>query len=91
MGPQYTEPVIVQHSRKLFYSATKTESESGKALRRRLRCLAAKCKFGVNYESVLLDKMVSCQNGRVFDRICEEDETLTLDKAMNIITRKEGS
>lgn len=56
----------------------------------RLKGLAAPCAFGASYGNILRDKIISLQDGRSFDRICEEDETLTLDNAIKIINRVEG-
>lgn len=90
LGSQYNEPVVVFHARKLFYQATQAPDENGQQLLLRLRALAGKCNFGTHYEHCLLDKLITCQGGRVFDRLCEEDEKITLEKASQIIRRTES-
>lgn len=90
LKPQYAEAVVVHHARREFYRATKIHNEPAQQLLLRLRGLASKCAFSANYDSILLDKIVSIQEGRIFDRLCEEDATLTLEQAMKIILRKEG-
>lgn len=87
---QYAEPVVVHHARREFYRAVRTSGEPVQQLLLRYRGLAAKCAFGANYETILLDKIVSSQDGQIFDRLCEEDSTLSLEQALKIIQRKEG-
>lgn len=86
---QYADPENVHFERKKFYAATRN-GEPVQQLLLRLKGLATPCKFGAEYHSKLLDKVVTLQEDRVFDRICEEDENLTLDQAIKIIMRVEG-
>lgn len=90
LKPHFSEAVVVHYARKEFYKARKAEGETVQQLLLRLKSLASKCAFGANFESILLDKLVFCQEGRVFDRLCEEDEKLSLIQAIKIITRVEG-
>lgn len=90
LKPQYSEPVVVHFARKRFYTESKMANEPIQQLLLRIKGLAAPCAFGASYGNILRDKIISLQEGRSFDRICEEDETLTLEQAIKIITRVEG-
>lgn len=90
LAPQYADPVVVHSARRNFYSASQAPGETATQLLLRLRGLAARCRFGERYDDVLLDRIIQCQTGAIFDRLCEEDEKLTMDKAMRIIVRKEA-
>jgi hypothetical protein len=56
----------------------------------RLKKLSVDCKFGEFLEAVLLDKFVTgLRPGQVLDRLCEENESLTLQQAVDIAINKE--
>lgn len=55
----------------------------------RIKNLAANCKFGDSLQQNLVNKFVDGLEGKAFDRICEEDENLTLDKAQEIALKYE--
>lgn len=90
LAPQYARSEAVHFERKTFWLAKSQEAEPINQLVLRLKGLANSCKFGANYNAYLLEKLVSLQEGRALDRLCEEDETLSLDQAIKIITRIEG-
>lgn len=76
---------VVHHARKLFWNA-KRDGEPVHRLLGRLENLAIACTFGPNNDDMLLNKMISLQEGHAFDRLCKEDENLTLPQALQIIT-----
>ena len=82
---------IIYKERKIFYMASKTSSESVGEFIVRLKGLASKCKFGADFENVIRDKLVISMEGKIFERLCEEDETLDYKKAVNIALRVESS
>ncbi|KAJ8929589.1 hypothetical protein NQ314_017696 [Rhamnusium bicolor] len=67
-----------------FYSAVKHPDESVKDWAARLRNLASKCQFGNELEIVLRDKFIMGFDGRIMDRLFEENADITLEKAMDI-------
>ena len=89
MGTHFIPTVIIYKERKMFYSAAKTRDESISEFIIRLKGLAAKCKFGADFNKIVKDKFVSCLDGQIFDKICEEDETMDLEKAIKISLRME--
>lgn len=69
----YTPPIVVFKERKQFYAAARSVDESIVQFIARLKSLASSCDFGNQIESIILDKFVTSLDGRVFDRLCEED------------------
>ncbi|XP_062560139.1 uncharacterized protein LOC134224667 [Armigeres subalbatus] len=55
----------------------------------RIKRLSANCKFGANLEHNLTNKFIGGLKGKSFDRVCEEDETITLEKAMTLALKYE--
>lgn len=79
----YSPPVIVFRERLNFYLATKNSSESVTAWYARVKMLAVKCKFAHLDDSVR-DKFACgmASEEKIFDKLCEEDESLTLADAL---------
>ena len=74
---------IVYRERKKFYEAHKSETESVSDWVIRVKSLAANCEFGTaTIDTVVRDKFVCGLGGRLFEKLCEEDETLTLKSAV---------
>ncbi|XP_017468657.1 PREDICTED: uncharacterized protein K02A2.6-like, partial [Rhagoletis zephyria] len=78
----YSPPVIVFRERRSFFDARKTEGESVSKWFARVKRLAMECKFGNQLEQFVLNKFVTGCDGKVFERLCEEEEDLTLEKAL---------
>lgn len=86
----YTPPVIAFKERKMFYKATKLNEETSMEWIARLKLLASACGFGNRIQDILLDKYVTGLDGRIFDRLCEEDHnTLTLKRALELSAKWE--
>ena len=89
---QYAPPVIVFRERKTFGESAKNENESVVEWHARVRKLACTCEFGTDFDKFVLNQFVCGLSGSIFDRLCEEDETLTmtnaLKKAMAFETRE---
>lgn len=90
METHFTMPLVVFKERKDFYSATRRDGESVQDWLVRIRALASNCRFGDRLEAILLDKFVVGQSGRSFARLCEEEETITLKKAMELSMKYDG-
>lgn len=79
----YSPPTIIFRERHNFYAATKGADESVTAWYARVKQLAVKCKFA-NLDDCVRDKFVVgfSTDEKIFDKLCEEDETLTLSNAL---------
>lgn len=87
---QFSPQVAIYRERKNFYDVKQQNGENVMSFYGRLKKLSVDCKFGDNLEAVLLDKFITglC-SGQVLDRLCEENEELTLQRALDIATNKE--
>ncbi|XP_038107827.1 uncharacterized protein LOC119766680 [Culex quinquefasciatus] len=87
----FTPPVIVHKERRLFWRATRGTDppESVNAWAARVKNLASNCKMGDHLQHSLVDKFVDGLEGKAYERICEEDEKLTLEKALEIAVKYE--
>lgn len=83
LDAHYSPPVIIYRERLNFYRATKNNGESVTAWYARVKTLAIKCKFA-RLEDCVRDKFVCgmAAEERIFDKLCEDDETLTLANAL---------
>uniref|UniRef100_A0A182NH65 Retrotrans_gag domain-containing protein n=1 Tax=Anopheles dirus TaxID=7168 RepID=A0A182NH65_9DIPT len=87
---QYSPQVAIFRERTHFYNATQTVGENVTQWYGRLKKLSVDCKFGSNLEAILLDKFITgLRPGQVLDRLCEENETLKLEQALDIAVNKE--
>lgn len=83
MNTHYSPPTIIFRERHNFYAATKSAEENVTAWYARVKQLALKCKFGHLDDSVR-DKFIDglSNDEKIFDKLCEENETLTLADAL---------
>lgn len=89
---QFTPQVSIFRERANFYKATQMPGENATSWYGRIKKLSVDCKFADNLESILLDKFVTgLRVGQVMDRLCEENETVTLRQAVDIAINKECS
>lgn len=89
---QFSPQVAIFRERTNFYNAKQSVGENVTSWYGRVKRLSVDCKFGDNLESILLDKFITgLKVGQVLDRLCEENETLTLQQAVDIATNKECS
>ncbi|XP_025419625.1 uncharacterized protein LOC112689958 [Sipha flava] len=76
MENHFTPKINIFRERNHFYAASQQESELIADFTARFRNLSANCSFGVNLESILIDKFVfGLKSGKIKDRICEEKPT----------------
>lgn len=78
----YSPPVIVFRERLNFHTATKNVNESVTDWYARVKLLAVKCKFD-HLDDCVRDRFIigMANDRKIFERLCEEDNTLTLDNA----------
>lgn len=89
---QFSPQVAIFRERSNFYNAKQSNAENITTWYGRVKRLSVDCKFADNLESILLDKFITgLRVGQVLDRLCEENETLTLQQAVDIATNKECS
>lgn len=89
---QYSPQVSIYRERIKFYKAQQETYENVSQWYGRVKTLSIDCKFGENLDTVLMDRFVSgLRNPIILDRICEEDETLTLAKAVELAVNKESA
>lgn len=89
---QFKKVASVYAERYKFYNACKSSHETVLQWAARVRNLATTCKFGNELQSALRDRFImGVEKGPILDKLFEEDETLTLEKAIAIATRKEAS
>lgn len=87
---QYSPQVAVFRERTSFYNARQEGYENVTQWFGRLKKLSVDCKFGENLESILVDKFVTgLRTGQILDRLCEENESLTLETALELAVNKE--
>lgn len=94
LGKQYGEKTPSAYRvRRDFYNAQQEEDESITAWFQRIKHLAVDCRFGNRFSAILLDHFISgMRSSPVLDRLYDEDdETLTVQKALDIVVAKEGS
>lgn len=82
LSTQYTPPTIVFHERKKFHSSKKYDAETVAEWFARVKKLALNCKFGEHLEAFVLDQFIIGLPSEIFERLCEEDEKLTLSEAL---------
>lgn len=89
---QYAPQVSLFRERIKFYKAQQENYENVSQWYARVKTLSVDCKFGETLEAILMDRFVSgLRSPLVLDRICEEDETLTLARAVELAVNKESA
>lgn len=82
MNTHHSPPTIIFRERHNFYAAVKSSEENVTAWYARVKQLALKCKFE-HLDDCVRDKFVVgfSHEEKIFDELCEEEETLTLSTA----------
>lgn len=81
--------ISIFKERKTFYNANQTKKETVNAWYLRIKSLSINCSFGAELTSILKDRFISgLANGPVFDRIAEEQPTISLEDVVKIATTK---
>jgi hypothetical protein len=92
LNKQFVVRTSVFRERVKFYTAKQYPNETIAAWFARIKKLSIDCRFGERFDDVLLDRFISgLRASAILDRLCEEDDDLTLQKAVEIATSKESS
>lgn len=78
----FTPPTIVFRERKIFHSAKKEDDETINQWFARIKKLALLCKFGDHLDAMILDQFIIGLPSKMFERLCEEDETISIQSAL---------
>lgn len=78
---QYSRPTIVFRERQSFFRASKKEEETVALWFARVKKLAKRCRFGPNLDEFVLNQFVTGCSGKLFEKLCGEDEHMKLDDA----------
>ena len=89
---QFDQKTSVLRKRREFYNAKQT-MEPISYWYRCITWLATDCKFGDQFDTILLDRFISgMRPSPILDRLCEEDDgKLTLQQALEIAVIKEAT
>lgn len=83
MKQHFTPPVIVFHERRNFYHAKMAENETISSWFARVKKLSLNCKFeSTELDRIVMDKFIVELSTKIFEKLCEEDEKLTLSNAL---------
>ncbi|XP_055918925.1 uncharacterized protein K02A2.6-like [Eupeodes corollae] len=86
----YGKKVAVFVERRSFYDLKQMVSESINEWYTRIKKSAVNCKFGNQLDAALRDIFITgLKDGPILDKLLEEDETITLDKAWQLAIKKE--
>ena len=92
LNKQYVVRTSVFRERVKFYTARQYATESISNWFVRIKKLSVDCKLGNKFDDVLLDRFISgLRPTPILDRLCEEEDTLTLKQAVEIAVNKESS
>lgn len=86
----YHKKTCPTRERIIFYNTSQTKSDTIWEWYKLVHTLAGKCNFKQNYQSILLDRFVcGLFRSEISERLMEENETLTLNRAFEIATEME--
>lgn len=92
LNKQFIVRTSVHRERIAFFAARQMPGETIALWFARIKKLSIDCKFGDIFDAVLLDRFISGMVASdIVDRLCDEDEKLTLQKAVDIASTKESS
>lgn len=89
---RFTPTLVVFRERAKFFEARQGEGESIVEWSTRLKKLAANCEFGDQLNPFLLNIFVAgMRRGPIFERLCEEEATSTLENLVKIAMKREST
>ncbi|XP_062542480.1 uncharacterized protein LOC134210451 [Armigeres subalbatus] len=89
---RFTPTLVVFRERAKFFEARQGEGESIVEWSTRLKKLAANCEFGDQLNPFLLNIFVTgMRRGPIFERLCEEEATSTLENLLKIAMKREST
>lgn len=80
----YTQPVIAFKERQEFYTLMKTECESSVEWMARVKSCASNCDFAERLANIVLDKFVTGQSARIFERLRRESLNFDVNQGIGI-------
>lgn len=88
----FCKPTNVFTERKLFYECKQADGESSQDFMLRLKRMAAKCNFKDDQRDMILrDKFItSLSSSKIFDRLCDESDDVSLAKVLEIVRKYES-
>lgn len=92
LNKQFVKKTSILRERYNFYNARQKADESIANWFARIKKLSIDCKFGEQFDDILLDRFISgMKPSAVLDRLCEEEvDSLTLQGALEIATNRES-
>lgn len=82
LDTHYTSPTIVFRERKCFHMATRGSDETVTQWFATVKRLAMQCKFADKLDDFVKDKFVVGLPDKIFERICEDDSTISLNDVL---------
>lgn len=91
LASHFTPTTVVHRERRMFFAAKRGEQgpENINMWIARIKRLSSNCKFGNHLEHNLTNKFITGLSGRALDRICEEDENVSFEKARELALKYE--
>lgn len=87
---QFSPQISIFRERAKFYNSRQEYHENATQWYGKLKRLSVNCKFGESLQTILMDKFITgLRPGQVLDRLCEENEALKLELALDIAVNKE--
>lgn len=82
--------VLIYQERRTFYDARQMHGETIMDWHLHIKSLAVDCEFGANLNEIMKDQFISgLFEGKIFDRICEEELTASYEDVLKIALCKE--
>lgn len=89
---QYSPQLSDWRERAKFYELAQEPNEPVTEWYARIRSASVNCNFGERLANVLKDKFVTgLHRGQLYDRVCEEDVEVELEKLISIAQKKEST
>ena len=86
----YRHPKNLYKNRSMFYKAHKDDTQSVSEWYANVKKLASDCEFGAYVEQILADKFITAIGSeKIFNKLCEENEVLTLEHAYALALKYE--
>lgn len=92
LNKQFPVRKFVFRERNHFYAAQQDENETIPNWFARVKNLSVECKFGEHSEDIIRDLFIcGLRTKCILERLCEEDENVSLHQAVEIALREESS
>ncbi|KAK2575241.1 hypothetical protein KPH14_012756 [Odynerus spinipes] len=92
LDKQFSPSISVHRERRKFYGLKQGNGETISQWFARIKSEASNCKFGAQLENIIRDKFIAgLKEGKILDRICEEDHTKSLPEIVEVAKKREAS